>query len=256
MTSVGMQRWSEAMARGSGRDTAGGAAAPTQRRIGRRAELPSRRALAGALLVTGAAALTFVAAGGDRERPGRPFVVAGRDLAPGAVLGPDDVTTVVIDLPAGVAASAFGDPAALHRAVTLGPVAAGALLTTATVGLAADGEAAAPMAGGYREVSFAVPRARALLGSLAVGDRIDVLASIDTRTEVLAQHVLVLATSSASDRSLVVADDVVLTVALDNPADALAVAHGASVGELTVLRSTRAADRLADRFPTTGRTGP
>lgn len=230
------------------------------RSVRRRRDLPSSRAVVGALLVTAAAVLTFVLAGGD-EGPTQRYVVAARALQPGEVLEGRDLTTVVVDLPAEVAASAYDDPAVLGQAVVRGPVAAGSLLTSSAVQLrpaalaatdrpTTEGSAAGEVAEGrFREVSFAVPRARALLGELAPGDLVDVLSADGERTEVLVQQALVLDTSSAADGALVLDDDVVITIALADGRDALAVAHGAAVGELSVLRSTRAEDRLAARYP-------
>lgn len=218
------------------------------RLIGGSTPLPGRRAMLGALLITGAAVLAFLAVSGGDDRPAERFVVASRDLDAGTLLTDDDLALVALDLPSGQAASALRDPGALRDAVLRGPVAAGALITDTVVGRDAaarsDGDSSR-----YREVSFAVPRARALSGHLASGDRIDVLATIDDHTEVLVQRALLLTSSDGSDSALVVSDDVVLTVALDDPGDALAVAHGAAVGELTVLRSTRAEDRLAPSYP-------
>ncbi len=218
------------------------------RLIGGSSPLPGRRAMVGALLITASAVLAFLAVTGGKDRPTERFVVATRDLAAGTLLADDDLAVAVVDLPPELAASALRDPAALHDAVLRGPVAAGALLTGAVVDVDAVPRGADDGLR-YREVSFAVARSRALAGDLDSGDRIDVLATIGERTEVLVQRALVLATSDGSDNALVVSDDVVLTLALDDPGEALAVAHGAAVGELTVLRSTRADDRLDPVYP-------
>lgn len=227
------------------------------RRIRVRRELPSGRAVVGALLVTTAAVATFVVARDDDAAPTTTYVVATRDLAPGALLGPSDLGVVALDLPIEVAASAFTDPDDVLAAVTRGPVAAGGLLTGAVV--AAEGITDGEGEARYREVSFAVPSARALLGGLVPGDRVDVVATLDERSTVLVQHALVLGATRGGDDALVVSDDVVITLALEDGADALAVAHGAAVGELTVLRSTRADDELPAMAPSgegDGEAGP
>lgn len=200
----------------------------------------------GALLITGAAVAAYATAAGGEDAPRVRYAVAAHELAPGALLSADDVTLVAIDLPVEQAASAFLDPAALEGAVSRGPIAAGAIVTTADVS-PLSGVADQPTTS--RDVSFSVPRARALLGALEPGDRVDVVSSVDDVTEVLVQRALVIATSAEADRSLVVSDDLVITLALPTGAEALAVAHGAAAGELTVLRSTRATDALPSRFP-------
>ena len=202
----------------------------------------------GALLVTAAAVLAFVASSGGNDGPRERFVVATRDLAPGDLLTAQDLALAVVDLPPAMAASAQRNPVRLEGAVLRGPVAAGSLLTAAVVGLddaGPDGTAAWR----YRELSFALPRSRALSGNPDRGDRIDVLATINEHTEVLVQQALVLGTSNRSDNALLASEDVVLTVALSDPGEALAVAHGAAIGELTVMRSTRAVDRLSPTYP-------
>ncbi len=166
----------------------------------------------GALLVTAAAVLAFVASSGGNDGPRERFVVATRDLAPGDLLTAQDLALAVVDLPPAMAASAQRNPVRLEGAVLRGPVAAGSLLTAAVVGLddaGPDGTAAWR----YRELSFALPRSRALSGNLDRGDRIDVLATINEHTEVLVQRALVLGTSNRSDNALLASEDVVLTVA-------------------------------------------
>jgi len=268
MASIGTQRSAEADPSTRTTQSFGPAIARRQslRIAGPRRALPSRRAALGALLVSLAALLAFVAARPGEGTPRDRYLVATRDLAPGTVLTDQDVTAVAVELPASLAADAIREGAELGAAVLRGPVAAGSLLTNALVAaggrvgsVPADADAtgtAADRADGarFRELSFAVPRARALLGDLAPGDRIDVLASVDNRTEVLVQQALVLATSNGADRTLVVSDDVVITVALPDGGAALALAHGATTGELTVIRSTRATDRLAAGYPATSTT--
>ncbi len=199
----------------------------------------------GALLVATAALLTYLAAARSDQRPTTGYVVAAHDHAPGRILAPGDLAVVTMELPAQQAATVYGDPAPLVGAVLRGPVAAGALLSATLVEPAADGTTVER----FREVSFSLPRARALLGNLQPGDRVDVLATVDERTAVLVQQALVLGASGSGGDGLVVSDDVVVTLALPDGADALALAHGAAVAELTVLRSTRAVDELPASMP-------
>ncbi len=224
------------------------------RSIGVGRPLPSGRAVLGALLVTVAALTAFLTARGGDGEPSERYLVAARPLAPGEILAAADVVAVPMDLPGPQASSAFTATESVVGSATRGPVAAGALLTDAVLEPSSEG-AVSPSTGHYREISFAVPRARALLGNLVPGDRVDVVASEDTSSVVLVQQALVVAVSSGSDDALVLSEDVVITLALTGAQEALAVAHGAAVNELTVIRSTRATDRLADRFPTATKTG-
>ncbi len=230
-------------------------AAPPRRTIRTHRELPSSRAVVGGLLVAAAALSTFVVARGGDSAPTTRYVVAARELAPGTVIGPADLALVALDLPAAQAGSAFQGPAALLGGAARGPVAQGGLLTNSVIqpnpASAGQGDPTGVHQAllRFREVSFAVPRARALLGDLLPGDRVDVVAASEDTTVVLVQQALVVATSAAREDTLVLSDDVVITLALTDGAEALAVAHGAATAELTVLRSTRATDRLADRFP-------
>ncbi|MFN0026660.1 MAG: SAF domain-containing protein [Acidimicrobiales bacterium] len=213
--------------------------------------LPSGRAVLGALLVTVAALAAFLTARSADDQPSTSYLVATRALAPGQILSPADMASVVMELPPSQATSAFSGAQAdaVVGSAARGPVAQGALLTDAVLEPPVEGARAANTTAEYREISFAVPRARALLGNLVPGDRVDVVASEETASVVLVQQALVVAVSSGADDALVLSEDVVITLALSGADEALAVAHGAAANELTVLRSTRARDRLADRFP-------
>jgi Flp pilus assembly protein CpaB len=216
---------------------------PVSRVIGPRRALPGTRAVVGALLVTVAAVGTFALATGGDDGPSTRYAVATHDLAPGDVIGPEDVALVAIDLPPAQAGSAFTAVAGLEGSVMRGPLARDAILTRAGLERAAD----APESR-YREVSFAVPRARALDGDIVPGDLVDVVSSTDLDTLVLTERATVIAVSDAEDGALVDGADVVLTLALPDAAEAVAVAHGGARGELSVLRATRVDDHLPARY--------
>ena len=145
-----------------------------------------------------------------------------------------------------------------------GPVQGGSLLTDALVerqrsGLAgADGAGDAPSDGSgdgsgdgsapYREVSVALPAAKALDGSLRPGDRVDVVATDGDASFVLVDRALVVASSGADRGSALGGGDVRVTLALPDATAAMAVAHGATAAELTLVRSTRAVDLLPDSY--------
>jgi hypothetical protein len=141
--------------------------------------LAQRPAVRRALVVGLAIATGLVVAGlvrsGDAARRSwgatRPVAVATRDLAPGAVVGPDAVE--VRDLPSAlVPASAVSD--VVPGAVVRQPVSAGEALVPGR--LAPDGltGTAALVPDGYRAVS--VPSSPAGFPPVVVGDQVDVLA--------------------------------------------------------------------------------
>jgi Flp pilus assembly protein CpaB len=206
----------------------------------------------GGLLVSLAALGSFAVATGGREEPAQRYVVTTRDLAPGDLIGPGDVTLVAIDLPAAQAAAAFTTDAGLEGSVVRGPVAGDAILSRASL----ERPAAGTDLSRFREVSLAVPRARALDGAIAPGDVVDVVASTDLDTLVLTERATVIAVSDGGDGAFAEGADVILTLALPDPAEAIAVAHGGARGELTVLRSNRVEDSLPGRYrpgaPTAG----
>jgi hypothetical protein len=89
---------------------------------------------------------------------------------------------------------------------------------------------------------------------LRPGDRVDVVATAGGTSYVLVQHALVLAMSSGRNGPLA-GGDVTVALALDDPTAALAVTHGASAAELTLLRSTRATEPLPAAFQLPSATG-
>lgn len=145
-------------------------------RARRLAQRPAvRRALVVALAVATGLVVAGLVRSGDAARRSwgatRPVAVATRDLAPGAVVGPEAVE--VRDLPrALVPASAVSEVA--PGAVVRQPVTAGEALVPGR--LAPDGltGTAALVPDGYRAVS--VPSAPAGFPPVVVGDQVDVLA--------------------------------------------------------------------------------
>lgn len=218
---------------GSGRSSSRGA--QTGLAITPRRGLPSGRAVAGGLLVALASLGAYLAATGGDGGPSTSFVVARHDLVPGQHLAAEDVELVAVDLPPAQARVTYRSLDALEAAVTRGPVAAGGLLTVADV-------APSGQAGAFRELALSLPRARALDGALVPGDRVDVVATADGASTAVVQHALVLAVSGDGGGAL--GGDVVVTLALDDPAVAMHTAHAGAAADVTLLRSTRATDQL------------
>jgi Flp pilus assembly protein CpaB len=198
------------------------------RPLARRRELPDSRAVVGGLLVALAGLGTFAAASNSTARAGVVTVVAARDLPVGAALRADDLRTIEVDLPASVRTATFRDPAPLVGAMTLAPLGAGELLQAR--GLQSSG-------GLVPQVSFAIDRPRALNGAVRAGERVDVLATYgdgaDAYTVVVAAAVPVGDVADAGASS----DQVVVTLAIDDPAILLAVTTAVRTGAVTLART-------------------
>jgi Flp pilus assembly protein CpaB len=200
----------------------------------RRRPLPGGRALAGGLLVAVAVVGVFAAYTDATAGPSRSYVVARRDLAPGTRLSAGDLAVRAVDLPGEQAGRAFRDVSSLEGAVLVGPVGAGELLQAGAV---VRGDAVG------HEVSFPVARARALGGRLAPGERVDVVATYGTGADAVTVAVVrraLVVDVGGSRGPLGDQGDLVLTLSVGDPTEAMALAHAAGAGELTVVRTTGA----------------
>jgi hypothetical protein len=196
---------------------------------GRRRSLPTGRALLGGMLVAIAVLGTFLLAGGDQEQ-GSPYVVVARPLPAGAVITADDLTTRRLVLDPVVAARSFTEPDDVVGAVALVPTGPGDLLSTGAV-------ATGGVTGSRLELTLTVPEGRTP-PALRRGETVTVLATLGTGADAATRPVLdavevveLTTTSGVAGRG-----ETTLTVALADPALAVAGAHAARVGELTVVR--------------------
>ena len=202
----------------------------------RRRSVPGGRAILGGLLVASAVVGLFYASTRTDAGPRQSWVVARHALAPGARLTPADLRPVPIDLPPDVAARAFSDPSELIGATLIAPLGAGDLVQASAVVAKRSGPVS-------RELTFPVSRAT-LADSLEQGERVDVVATYgagaDAFSTVVLRQVLVVDLDRGRDR---VGDqgDATMTVAVDDPAEAVAFAHAVQVAKLTVVRATGAA---------------
>jgi Flp pilus assembly protein CpaB len=211
----------------------GGAA---RRRIAGRPVLPSGRALVGGLLLAVSGVVTFAAWQQATGVPDRAYVVAERPLAPGERLTPDDVALVRLDLPRRVAGGAFGDVGSVVDRVTLGPVGEGELVQAAQV---SDAASSTPLV----EVSFALPRDRALDGRLRGGDRVDVFVTYDDYTAAVVDGAEVVSAGDAGGSPLGPSAEVTVTLALEAANRRAQLVHAVRAGEVTLVRSTQAVER-------------
>jgi Flp pilus assembly protein CpaB len=200
----------------------------------RRPRLPGARAVVGALLVAVAVVGIYAAAVERRAAPAGAYVVAARAIHAGDTLSARDLTRTPVDLPASLRSHAFRDVSVLRGATALAPVAAGELVQSSQV---------IRKRGGSRstEVSFPIEASR-VGANLREGDRVDVIATFGTGLDafslVIARHVDVLSVSRPRTSLGGESTTVVLTVALPNRDDTLALAHATRVAQLGVVRTT------------------
>lgn len=212
----------------NGRAESGG-----RRTLRRHRSLPASRAIVGGLLVTVAAVGIFAAYRDANRGPQRAYAVAARRLTVGSVLRGSDVRLVRMDLPAAMRRRAFREPRTLIGARLLGPLEAGELVQAGNL-VAGPGD-------GTRQLSFSIEASRALNGALRPGERVDVLATYgsgggDAYTAPIAEQVLV-ADVASTGSSLNAGRTLVVTVALDDPQQILAITHAARSGAITLVRA-------------------
>ena len=187
--------------------------------------------MVGGFLIATAAVGIFAAytnaVGGTSQR----FLVARHDLPLGHRIVADDLASAPMDLPEPLRRRSASEPSRLVGAVVIGPVARGELIqasdvvrTGADTGL---------------EIAFPVESARAVDGHLRVGEFVDVLATYESGAE--GYTTVVVKGARIVDRSepagsLAGGDKEVVTLAVADRTESLAVAHAANAGAVTLVR--------------------
>jgi Flp pilus assembly protein CpaB len=210
-----------------------------RRRTISRPVLPSGRSLVGGLLLAVAAVGTFTAWQQASNTPDTSYAVARRLLHPGDRLGPDDVRLVPIELASRLTGQAFTQLDAVIGRVALGPIGPDELIQQGQV---SDEPSSVPVV----EVSFALPRDRALDGRLRSGDRVDVFATYDDRTEEVVHGVQVVGLGGGGEPSLTPDAQVTVTVALEEIDRRTALVHAVRAGDVTLVRSTGVPTPMTD----------
>ncbi len=229
-------------------DTSGAAAPPTAPapagavRTGPRRPLtlPNARAVVGALLVVAAAVIALSTTGGSTDVATTPYLVTTRAITAGKPVDAGAVALVPLALTPEVSARAVTSLTGVAGAVALRDLPDGTLVTV-------DDLVAAPDVGGQtvgavHEVTLPVPVDRSP-ASLLPGERVTVLATIDdldrTETVVAVADAVVVDHDTRRD-DLAALGTAVLTLALERADEAATLVHLTRVGEVTVVRTTRA----------------
>ncbi|HET6772909.1 MAG TPA: SAF domain-containing protein [Acidimicrobiales bacterium] len=203
---------------------------PPRRVVTRVPGVPGGRAVVGGLLIALAGVGTFVSWQRASGTPDQSYAVADRALEPGEPVTSDAIRFVPIDLPADVAAAAFGSAAQLEGRVLVAPVGEGELLQRGALSDQAQAEPAA-------EVSIALARDLAVDGRLRAGDTVDVYATYDTGTELVASGVRVIS-GTESGGSFGDGRELTVTLALTDQSRRIPVINAARDGQVTLVRTT------------------
>ncbi len=191
--------------------------------------------MVGGLLVATSVVGIFAAYQGANGGPSASYVVVAEDLAIGTPLDGSVLELSAIDLPRAIAARAYRDPSELVGQVTVAPLADGDLVQASSV---VEAGAGAPA----HELSFALDTDRVVNGRLDAGERVDVLVTYGTGTDAFTEAVVRNARVSEVDggdgTTFTTSGRTVLTLALPQGSDALALTHAVRAGEVTVVRTT------------------
>jgi Flp pilus assembly protein CpaB len=215
-----------------------------QRMVARLPGLPGSRAVLGGLLIALAGVGTFVSWQQASGAPRQSYAVATRTLEPGDPVTADAVRFEPIDLPAGVAAAAFTTAAQLEGRVAVAPVGEGELVQQGGVSDQAQAEPAA-------EVSVALARDLAVDGRLATGDTVDVYATYDEGTQVVASGVRVISVTEGGS-SFDDGSELTVTLALTDASQRIPVIDAAREGQVTLVRTTHVARATSSASPAPG----
>lgn len=221
--------------------------APAGAAVRPRRGLPSGRAVVGGFLVALAAVGVFAAYTSATAEPVTQYVVAARDVPPGEQLTVGDVDLVAIDLPDEQRQRAYDEVAPLVGATVVEPLVSGELIQEG--GLIATG--AEP---GSRTVSFAIDAPRAVNATLKAGERVDVLATFGSGdracTHLLGSDVAIVAVSESTGSLVSQGGGLTVTIQVPTVESSVAVAHAATAGTITLVRTTHAEAAETLRFCT------
>jgi Flp pilus assembly protein CpaB len=163
------------------------------------------------------------------------YIVATADLPAGHTIAAKDLGFSNGALPEGVRAHTLSNPNALIGTSTVGPIAAGEIISSSRVRSAA----AVAQAPG-RRVSIDLPAARALGGALRAGDRVDVVGSgADAQTTaVIVEQALVESVETRARGGIGASGDILLTLVVADTAAATAIIDTVQHHQVTLIAAS------------------
>jgi len=189
----------------------------------------------GGLLVAASAVGLFAAATSSGGGPVHSYVVARHELPAGTRLQAHDLALAPMELASPVRARVFDNTRPLIGATLVSPLGTGELVQSSAV-VARKGDTAS------RELSFTLERGSVGTG-IKQGERVDLLATYGTGADAFTVVVVRSALLLTIERQRSSSGDTgapTVTVAVDDPADALALAHAIQLGKITLVRATGA----------------
>lgn len=197
--------------------------------VARRRPLATPRAAVGAFLVVASALAALALARPHHAPPPPAYLVAARDLAPGALIRPSDLTVSRANLPSDLAARAFTTNAAVVGKILVAPLQRGELVQVSVIRPAAS----APEG---HELALALPSDRVIGGSLAPGDRVSVLATNDDCTVVVAPVATVLDISRPS--TSITGGSPIVRLSVPTSDQVVALVQALRTGQVTLTRGS------------------
>jgi Flp pilus assembly protein CpaB len=193
--------------------------------------LPGMRAVVGGVLVAIAALGTFGLAMKLQNPQSVAVVTSTRDIPIGSVLVESDLKLVSYPATEGLTDKGLRTTSVAVGATTLAPLAAGDLVQPSAL-------AKKQSLRGEIEMSLALPRARALDGTLLAGEYVDVIATTKSPagTNVVIGDARVLR-SNSQNASLGNNSEVTVTLALANRESASVLASAIDTAQVTLIRS-------------------
>lgn len=196
-----------------------------------RPSLPGGRAVLGGLLMAVAAIGVFLAYSGASSGPPHAFVVAERDLDVGEVLTVGDLRVERGELPDRARDGTFATAESIDGRTVIAPIAAGEIVQSSA--LTDDRDEVRGL-----EVQLTLPRDQVAVGRLKRGERVDVFATTDDETALVASAIPVVSIATGRDGSLTSEREVAIVVAAPTRDVVAALIHAQRTGEVTIVRTT------------------
>ena len=211
--------------------------------------LPSGRAVLGALLVTLSAVGAFALASRNDQVPDTSYLVVTQIIEAGQAVNLDDVALIPMTLPHKVARNAVSSMSGVDGAIATRDLVEGDVISTRDLIAATDPGGVS--VGAVHEMSLPVARDR-IAGRIVAGDLVTILVTLRHKDENITmvgiEDARTLKWSSENSTS----SKGILTLALASSLETMGLAHLIQQGEVTVIRTTRAAVEQYPPYISTG----